>query len=231
MTTRDEPPPDAPDLEHADVEAAEKASRWRDHPVVKTAGAVSELADQPQLFTICGAVLVAGLVTRRPALAEAGGRMLLAFALVTAAKSAIKKRVSRTRPNVLKDEGRYERMKGGPDEGPWNSFPSGHTAGATATARALVRVYPGAKPWALAAAVFTGAIQLPRGKHYPLDVAAGALLGLASEWVVDRAFRGARPHLARVLATARLARGGPALVKAAQAHPPGRALRARPPSR
>lgn len=231
MSRPDEPPPDAPDVEHADVAAAEKASRWRNHPAVKAAGAVSELADQPQLFTICGAVLVAGLITRRPALAEAGGRMLLAMALVTAAKSAIKKRVSRTRPNVMKDQGRYERMAGGPDEGPWNSFPSGHTAGATATARALVRVYPGAKPWALAAATFTGAIQLPRGAHYPLDVAAGALLGLAAEWVVHRAFRGARPHLARVFALARRANDGPAPVMAAMAHPPGRALRARPPSR
>lgn len=199
----DDPRPgvaDAHPMEQADIAVEEQAARWRDHPVVKAAGKVSELADQPPLFAICGAVLAAGVITRRPQLIEAGGRMLLAMALVTAAKSVIKKSVSRTRPNVLQDEGRYASMPGGPDEGPWSSFPSEHTAGATATSRALVRVYPGAQPWAWAASAFAGLVQLPRGAHYPLDVAAGAALGLAAEWLVDQAFRRGRPYVAEAAA-------------------------------
>ena len=37
---------------------------------------------------------------------------------------------------------------------------------------------------ALAIAAMIAGIQVPRGKHYPIDVAAGAVLGLAAACVV-----------------------------------------------
>ena len=98
------------------------------------------------------------------------------------------------RPNVLLDKGRYEVRALGPNEGSWQSFPSGHTAGSVAVARAVARLYPEVRWAAYAGAGSVALIQIPRGSHYPIDVAAGALLGLASEGAVN-----ALAH--RVLAT------------------------------
>ena len=76
----------------------------------------------------------------------------------------------------------HERRPDGSDD---KSFPSGHTAGAVAVARAAARVYPGAVPALAAVTVGVGALQLPTGKHYASDVVAGAAVGLVGEAVVD----------------------------------------------
>lgn len=175
-------------VEEADLAVAERLGRYRDDPAIRTAGALSEFADQPPLLTACGAVLACGLVRGDPRMASAGGRMLASVLLATAMKSALKRLVGRTRPHMLLDQGRYEVEAFGPDNGDWQSFPSGHTAGAVAAARALGREFPGARGPAYAGAAAVAAIQIPRAKHYPVDVVAGALLGLVAEAAVDRAF-------------------------------------------
>jgi len=174
-------------LEQADVALGERLGGERHHPVVRALGQASELADQPQLFALCAGILAWGLLAGEPRRAEAGGRMLASFLLATAVKGLVKRLVARTRPHLLLDEGRYEVEPMGPNEGPWNSFPSGHTAGSVAAARALVRCYPGARWPAYAAAGAVGLVQVPRGAHYPVDVAAGLLVGLGSEALVNEA--------------------------------------------
>ena len=74
----------------------------------------------------------------------------------------------------------------GPDEGSWQSFPSGHTAGSVAAARALARAYPSASRPAYAGAAAIALVQLPRGKHFPSDVVAGTAVGVVAEALVDR---------------------------------------------
>ena len=172
-------------LEEADIAAATTLGRHRDQPSVKALGTLSEVADQAQALAICGAVLGAGVLLRRPKLAEAGGRMLASVVIATAIKAVTKQLVSRTRPHVLLDQDRYAFEPLGPKKRDWNSFPSGHTADAVAAARALVRLYPSSSTPAYVVAGGIAAIQVPRARHYPLDVAAGAAIGVVAELIVN----------------------------------------------
>lgn len=171
-------------IERMDVAASVQAGQLRDSSAVRLLGALSEITDQPPAFTLAAAAAVGGIVTGRPRLAEGGLRCLAALALATAAKSAVKAVVVRTRPFMLLDHGRYETGVMGPNEGPWNSFPSGHTANAVALARAIGRVAPEAAAPLAAAAMGVGTVQVPRAAHHSLDVVAGAVLGFAAEAVV-----------------------------------------------
>jgi membrane-associated phospholipid phosphatase len=174
------------DAEDADVAVATHLASHRDHPVVRGLGPLSEVGDQPPLLVLSGAVLTFGLLAGNRRATEAGARMLGSIVLATWIKTGLKRLVARTRPNVLLREGRYEVEPLGPDEGPWHSFPSGHTAGSVAVARAAGRIYPEARTAAYTTAAAIALVQIPRGAHYPADVAAGAIVGLAAEAVVDR---------------------------------------------
>jgi membrane-associated phospholipid phosphatase len=172
--------------EDADIEIATRLAGAKDHPVVRTLGAMTKVGDQPPLFALCSAVVAYGLVAGDRRATLAGARMLGSFLVATWIKGGLKRLVSRTRPNVLLDEGHYEVRPLGPDEGPWHSFPSGHTAGSVAVARAVARAYPEARAPAYGAAAFVALLQIPRGAHYPSDVAAGVLIGLGAEAAVEK---------------------------------------------
>ncbi len=133
--------------------------------------------------------IAAGLVLRRPAIAAAGLRMLAAHATATGIKAIVKRSVDRTRPHVLVDENRYELARGERNEPSYNSFPSGHTAGAVAVAEAIARTLPRAARPARAWAVAIAVLQIPRCAHYPSDVGAGAAVGWASDRLVRLAER------------------------------------------
>ncbi|MBP1806123.1 phosphatase PAP2 family protein [Rubellimicrobium aerolatum] len=182
-------------IEEADLAVAEAAAEVRHHPVTRALGHLSEVADQPPMFALGALTLAAGLLADERRLAEAGGRLLASVALATAVKSVVKAVVVRTRPHVLADGGEYESGLLGRNEGPWNSFPSGHTADAVAAARAVARVWPGAAVPLYGAAAAIGVAQVPRCAHYPSDVTAGALVGWAAEATVDRAWPAAEPLL------------------------------------
>ena len=180
-------------VEKVDVALSYGAGQARNHPVTRAAGFVSEISDQPPAFTLAAAAMVAGVVMDRRDLTEVGARSLIGLTIVTLTKSFIKSSVTRTRPFMMFEHGEYDRRVGGPDDGPWNSFPSGHTGNAVAVAAAVGHVYPRmAAPAALAAAAI-GAVQVPRASHHALDVIAGAALGLTVDrlvtavWPVDDA--------------------------------------------
>ena len=147
----------------------------------KLAETVGKLGDQPELRTISAVVVAAGLLTADRRLARAGVRMLLAHEFATLAKDVIKRRIDRTRPRSASTHAQRKVKPGRNTAKEETSFPSGHSAGALAVARAFGREYPGLQAPALAAAGLVAAAQIPRLAHYPSDVAAGALLGLASE--------------------------------------------------
>lgn len=203
-------------LAKAEHKASAKAAKHRDHPLIAIPGSLSEIADQPPLAVVAGGSLVLGLVLRQPALARAGARMLAAHAIATGLKTMLKGSVDRTRPARALDGGGHKLKDGhGTTDPSLNSFPSGHTAGAVAAAEAVAAEMPAAALPARLAAGAVGAVQLPRGKHYLSDVAAGAAIGWLSERIADAALDAGERFLERRKADRSAAT---ALVEA-EAHP------------
>jgi membrane-associated phospholipid phosphatase len=173
------------EAEEVDVALATHLAKHKDHPLVRGLGTMSEIGDQPPLLALSGAVLAYGVLVGDRRAAGAGARMLGSLVLATWIKTGLKHLVARTRPKVLLDEGRYELEPFGPDEGSWHSFPSGHTAGSVAVARAVGRAYPQARTAVYAGAAAVALVQIPRGAHYPADVVGGAVVGVIAEAAVN----------------------------------------------
>ncbi|MBU6533381.1 phosphatase PAP2 family protein [Streptomyces sp. NPDC057245] len=135
---------------------------------------LSRAADHSKISLGAAAVLaLGGARARRAALVGLG-----AAAVASASANLLGKRlVHRARPDREAARVTVDRLVPMPTSA---SFPSGHTAAAVAFATAVGVVLPaGAVPLgALASAV--GYSRVHTGVHYPGDVAAGAVLGIAS---------------------------------------------------
>lgn len=172
-------------IEAADIKAGQAAAAaLRDHPLVKASATLCEVADQPPMVALSTLTAAAGFARSDARLLRTGLRMLAAHALATAAKALIKHKVDRKRPQLSRPRHEHRMKPGRHDEGPHNSFPSGHTAGAMAVASAVAAGYPAGAPVAYGLASAAGAVQIPRGTHFPIDVAAGAAIGLLAGWLV-----------------------------------------------
>jgi len=174
----------------ADAAAADAARPYQGSAAMTALGHFASLGDQPPLRVLCASVILAGLVGGDRRLARAGWRMLAAHSLATFAKDFVKRRVDRTRPRSRARRGKDHVPRPGRSEAKEEtSFPSGHSAGAAAIARAFARDYPEHSAPAHAAAAALALAQIPRCAHYPSDVGAGLVIGVAAEAAVDIAFR------------------------------------------
>lgn len=173
--------PIAERLEAADVAAALLLARDKDSPAIEALASASEIGCWQSLLALSAATWACGRLLGDARMASAGRRMLVAGALASAVKTTTKRSLHRTRPNVMMDTGLYARGLGGTRYGPWQSFPSGHSALSVAVARALGRAYPGLRPAAYAGAAGIALAQVLRGAHFPTDVLAGSLIGFAAE--------------------------------------------------
>jgi membrane-associated phospholipid phosphatase len=170
-------------LQVVDEAIAEATLPIQHNKAVQLLGTLSEIGDQPQVRTLSAGLIGAGLFTRNPRLARTGVRMLAAHELATAVKSFVKRRVDRTRPRSL-GQGEAPRIRPGDShEKEETSFPSGHSAGAAAAARAFQREYPEQATAAYVGAGLVALAQIPRCAHYPTDVGAGLAVGVVSESV------------------------------------------------
>jgi membrane-associated phospholipid phosphatase len=178
---RDQPDSKTNDLEQADIAVGTKIAKHRHHPVAKAAGKAGKFGDQGPLYALAGGVLGVGVVWRDRRLTDTGISMLAAIAAADLTKRIAKSLVRRTRPKALLEQGDYNAESGGSDSKKEQSFPSGHTACTVAAARAFARNVPEAGAAAGAAAVAIGVSRVAKGEHWPLDVLAGAVIGLVTE--------------------------------------------------
>lgn len=173
-----------------DSAALEAVLPFRKSAPIRALSTFSELGDQPPMLAISGAVLALGLLRRDPRMTRAGGRMIVSHLLATGAKDFVKHRVDRKRPNAIAAKGGSAMPQLGDSRDKEDtSFPSGHSAGAMAVARAFGREYPEYQAAAIAAAGVIAVAQIPRCAHYPTDVGAGLAIGLVAEAGVDAALR------------------------------------------
>ncbi|MFE0645372.1 phosphatase PAP2 family protein [Streptomyces sp. NPDC058877] len=138
---------------------------------------LSTAADHSKIsFAVAAALALVPGRPRRAALAGVG-----AIAVASASANLLGKRlVRRSRPDREAARvvvGRHVPMPASA------SFPSGHTASAVAFATAVGSVLPAATVPLAALAWAVGYSRVHTGVHYPGDVAAGALLGVASAGV------------------------------------------------
>lgn len=168
-------------IEAADIVLGVGLAKAKDRPAMQAAGIASEIGAWQSLLAVSAGTLAFGLLVRDRRLAETGGRMLGAGILASLVKTTVKRVVHRTRPNVLMDTGIYARGRFGPNVGPWQSFPSGHSALSAAVARSVARSYPELRGPAYAMAAGVTIVQVLRGAHYPSDVIVGSVIGIAAE--------------------------------------------------
>lgn len=172
----------------ADRAVTHKAAAHRDQPIVKATGFLAEIGDQPQLVATSLGTVVIGLVARRPDMIRGGVRMFAAHAAATFVKSAIKASIDRTRPEKAIEDGKARFEPGDSDDHEQTSFPSGHTAGAVAVARAASRDIDGAGAPAALVTGLVAAAQPLNGKHYLSDLVVGAAVGWIAEALVSAVF-------------------------------------------
>ncbi|HEY0325134.1 MAG TPA: phosphatase PAP2 family protein [Allosphingosinicella sp.] len=176
----------APALLALDQKIHDIARPYADHLVIRLLERWGKAGDQPPMLSLSAAVLVTGLMSERPRMMFAGTRMAAAHLLATAAKHVVKRRIDRERP-AARPEGKAPRpRRGNQDSKRMTGFPSGHTAGTFAVARAFGRAYPEHAGKATGAAGLIALAQVAGRKHYLTDVLAGIVIGLAAEAAVAR---------------------------------------------
>jgi membrane-associated phospholipid phosphatase len=165
---------------------------YKDSAPVHALGLLSKLGDQPELRFIAGGLIVAGTFADSPRLVRAGARMIIAHEAATLAKDLMKNVIDRRRPRSASGRDEKKPKRGDHTAKERTSFPSGHSAGAMAAARAFSREFPEHGAAAMGAAAFVAASQVPRSAHYPTDVAAGVAVGLAVEALTNAAWNAMR---------------------------------------
>lgn len=124
---------------------------------------------------------VAGVVYATPRWTQWGLTMAMSGAVAGTIAQAIKQLVGRSRPELW--FGNFHFTGGNA-----SSFPSGHTVGAFALAGVLMfgSRSPTLRVVAFLLATSVGLARIFAFRHWPSDVIASALLGLATAWIFER---------------------------------------------
>lgn len=124
-------------------------------------------------WKVLGGITALILVWKR----DAGEKLVLLFLVTMAVLVPMKLVFQEPRPPVVSDD-----IRGIGGVGETSSFPSGHATLAFAYASALSWMY-GRRAYFYSFALLVALSRLYLGQHYPLDLAAGAALGLFSAYL------------------------------------------------
>ena len=185
MTTKNEEGI-APRLLAIDQKIHDIARPYAEHAPMRWLERIGKAGDQPPMLSLSTTVLALGLLSERPRMMFAGTRMIAAHLIATAAKHVVKRRIDRERPAPRGDGKAPHPRPGKQDTKRMTGFPSGHTAGTIAVARAFGRAYPEYSTTAVGAAGLVALAQVAARKHYLTDVLAGIAIGLAAEAAVAK---------------------------------------------
>ncbi len=136
-----------------------------------------------QAIFICLILLHATKVLEDRKLAESMRFSLYAVILSGVAANILKFSIGKARPGEKLGNWHIEPFSAAND---FHSFPSGHTATSFALAYVIAAFYPRLALPAFSAALLIGAGRIVGESHFPSDVMAGALLGMACGWTVMR---------------------------------------------
>jgi len=151
-------------------------------PVAKALSAVEEAAEGAKLW--CGtAALMLALGGTRGRIAAASG--LTAVVVAQLASNGVCKQLAH-RPRPPSEWIPHDEVADRPDS---SSFPSGHTAAAVAFTAAVAPSWPAAGALCAIPATMVAIERVQSGAHYPSDVVAGAVIGLAGAWLTRHAPR------------------------------------------
>jgi membrane-associated phospholipid phosphatase len=141
---------------------------------------------QPEVvFGVPGAMLAAGLISGRPGLERAGGRVLASVLLAGVLTGGTKEVTGRARPFETHDQYLFRPFSGK------DAFPSGHATMAFALATSLGAEIHNRAVSALLYAGATGTAwsRLNDQRHWLSDVLAGAAVGLTSAKLIEGQWR------------------------------------------
>jgi undecaprenyl-diphosphatase len=159
-----------------DLALLQLVQRWERSALTRLMRALTDLGNSPNWLLLVAVLATSG---------GDGGRRaaLLAVAALTAlaASQALKRAWRRPRPSEGIGGAPCAVRTHGVDPDAF-SFPSGHTAVAFAAAVSLAGAGSGLGEVVAAVAGGVAVSRVYLGAHYPLDVAAGALLGAACGW-------------------------------------------------
>ncbi|WP_405689431.1 phosphatase PAP2 family protein [Streptomyces sp. NBC_01185] len=154
-----------------------RAAAWDTRTIGTPLSLVEEAAEHTKLW--CGtAAALAVLGGRRGRRAALSG--LAAMALAQLLSNAVCKQLVE-RPRPPKGWIPHDEVHDRPAS---SSFPSGHTAAATAFTAAVALTWPVVGAACTVPAAMVAVERVHSGAHYPSDVAAGAAIGLASSWII-----------------------------------------------
>ena len=146
----------------------------------------TNIVELKPILTIAGVIALTGIVLRRLPLVETGIYAAFSALLASGVTHALKPLIGRARPPLFATEGLFGRL---PMAGfDYESFPSGHATHAGAFFAALAFAMPRYRGLFLLLALWFAATRLILGVHYPSDVSAGLVVGLAAALVTARLF-------------------------------------------